>query len=538
MTETLGVGHAFVLDQADRLAAQGRLEEAIGMLRPSLADRRPPPRIVARLAQLLSAAGRPEQALAVVEGPAGAPDADIHLITALGEALREAGRLEEAVGAFARAAAAMPGSGGAEQNLAMALCEGHWFAEGEAATARALAKGAQTPDLWLTRARALRGLGELGPAEAAFRRAIALGAGAEAHAELAQLIWTRSEDARAALADLDAALAARPGDAGLVRARANVLIALGDRPGAYAAHARALARPGADPSLHADAAVIAGWFDPPAALAHAARAMALFPRRPEAHFAQCQAHLAAGQPEPALAIAEGLGRRWPRDQFVIALAALAWRLMDDPRYRRLHDHERLVVAQPLATPPGWASLEAYLTDLRVSLRRLHRLRGHPIDQSLRQGVQTPQCLTRLDDPVIKAFFAAIDPPIRAYLDAARRDDGETLGRRLAPRAGYRVERAWSALLRPGGFHVDHLHPKGWISSACHIALPGAVETGTQGWLKFGEPGVPTTPRLAAEHHVKPRPGWLVLFPSYMWHGTLPFEGAETRLSAAMDVVPG
>jgi hypothetical protein len=28
----------------------------------------------------------------------------------------------------------------------------------------------------------------------------------------------------------------------------------------------------------------------------------------------------------------------------------------------------------------------------------------------------------------------------------------------------------------------------------------------------------------------------VLFPSYMWHGTVPFEGAE-RLSMAFDLVP-
>jgi len=537
MTQTLGVGHAFVLDQAERLAAQGRVEEAIAMLLPSLKDRRPPPQILVRLSQWLGAAGRADQALAVVEGPAAAPDADIHLITAHGEALRAAGRLDEAVVAFRRAAAARPESGGAEQNLAMALCEGHWFAESEAAAARALAKGADSPDLWLTRARALQGLGQLDGAERAFRQALARKAGADAHAELAALIWMRTGDARLALSGLDAALAARPDDADLVRAKANALGSLGSRADAYAAYAQALSRADADQSLHADAAAVAAWLDPAVALSHAAQAVARFPKRPEAHLARCQALLAAGQPEPALAIAEALRRRWPHDQFIVALIALAWRLMDDPRYRRLYDHDRLVIAQPLATPPGWASLEAFLADLRESLRGLHRLRGHPIGQSLRGGVQTPQCLTRLADPVIQAFLAALGPPIRAYLDAVRRD-GEALGRPWTPDRGYRLERAWSVRLAPGGFHVDHLHPKGWISSACHIDIPAAAETGPAGWLKFGEPGVATTPRLPAEHLVKPRAGWLVLFPSYMWHGTVPFAGAESRLSAAIDVVPG
>jgi tetratricopeptide (TPR) repeat protein len=474
--------------------------------------------------------------LATIAGRAAAPDADAYLLTAHGMALQAAGRLEPAIGAYQRAAAAMPASGGPEQNLAMALCEGHWFAESEAATQRALAKGAGAADLWLTRARAQQGLGRLDDAESALREALARQGGAEVHAELAQLIWMRTEDSALALRDLDAALAARPRDAGLLRAKGSVLIALGNRAGAYALYAAALSRPGADQSLHVDAAGLAGWLDPAASLAHAKRALALFPGRPDAHVALCQAHLAAGQPEPALAIAEALRRRWPKDQFFVALIGLAWRLMGDPRYRSLCDYRRLVRSQPLAVPPGWSSLEAYLSDLRDSLQSLDRLRGHPIGQSLRQGVQSPQCLTRLADPVIQAFFAAIDPPLRAYLDDLRRD-GEALGRPWAPQDGYRVERAWSVLLRPNGLHIDHLHPKGWISSACHIALPGAVDVEPQGWLKFGEPGIPTSPRLPAEYRLKPRPGHLVLFPSYMWHGTIPFSGSESRLSAAMDIVP-
>ncbi len=536
MTDTLGFGHAFILEKADQLAAQGRLGEAIGMLRPVIQSPAPPSPIRVRLSQMLIAAGRPEEALAVVAAPADAPDADIYLVTAFGDALAAAGRQEEAISAFERATSLRPESGGAEQNLAMALCAGHWFVEAEAATGRAIAKGAGSPEIWLTRARALQGLGRLDEADLAFREALARGAGADAHGELARMIWTRTEDATQSLEALDAAIAGRPGDPALLRAKANVLVSLGDRPGAYAIHAGALARPGADPSLNADAALVAAWFDPAAALAHAGKAVSHFPQRPDAYLALCQAQLAAGQAEPALAIAENLKRLWPRDQFITALIALAWRLMGDPRYGDLHDYERLVRAQPLATPPGWSSLEAYLADLRASLKSLHTLRGHPVGQSARGGVQTPQCLTRLADPVIKAFFTAIAPPLRAYLEAVSQD-GETLGRPWTPEQGYRLERAWSVLLRPNGFHVDHLHPMGWISSACHIEAPRAVEREPEGWLKFGEPGIPTQPRLAAEHWIKPRPGYLVLFPSYMWHGTVAFSGTESRLSAAMDIVP-
>ena len=42
------------------------------------------------------------------------------------------------------------------------------------------------------------------------------------------------------------------------------------------------------------------------------------------------------------------------------------------------------------------------------------------------------------------------------------------------------------------------------------------------------------PRI--ERVIQPKEGRLVLFPSYMWHGTIPFSSGE-RLTAPFDVVP-
>ena len=86
-----------------------------------------------------------------------------------------------------------------------------------------------------------------------------------------------------------------------------------------------------------------------------------------------------------------------------------------------------------------------------------------------------------------------------------------------------------------GFHVNHVHPAGWISSAFYVALPEAAMSGDGpcGWLSIGEPtelGLDLPPiRL-----IEPKPGRLVLFPSTMWHGTRPFAAGE-RLTVAFDV---
>lgn len=101
---------------------------------------------------------------------------------------------------------------------------------------------------------------------------------------------------------------------------------------------------------------------------------------------------------------------------------------------------------------------------------------------------------------------------------------------------YRLSGAWSVRLGAGGYHAAHVHPEGWLSSACYIDLPDAVDgADRQGWIGFGGP--PFASDLPHQHFEKPEPGKLVLFPSYMWHGTIPFQGDQTRLTIAFDVVP-
>ena len=64
--------------------------------------------------------------------------------------------------------------------------------------------------------------------------------------------------------------------------------------------------------------------------------------------------------------------------------------------------------------------------------------------------------------------------------------------------------------------------------------PEAVAEGEQGWLKLGEPQAELGLGLAPFRTVEPKAGRLVLFPSTMWHGTIPFAAGE-RMTVAFDV---
>jgi len=101
-----------------------------------------------------------------------------------------------------------------------------------------------------------------------------------------------------------------------------------------------------------------------------------------------------------------------------------------------------------------------------------------------------------------------------------------------------LQGCWSVELRRNGFHVNHIHPEGWLSSAYYVSVPREINHAgmRSGWIKFGEPRMPV-PGIEAEHFVQPRAGRLVLFPSYMWHGTNEILSDDPRLSVAFDAVP-
>jgi hypothetical protein len=277
-------------------------------------------------------------------------------------------------------------------------------------------------------------------------------------------------------------------------------------------------------------------FDAAAAVDLAERALRAVPANATARSLLTAALLGVGEAQAALEHCEALLDQTPDDQYLIALKTTAWRLLGDAHYVELCDYESLVLPLELETPAGWPDLTSFFADLTGSLNRLHDPHGHPLlFQSLRHGTETTQDLTRNTDAAIQALFASFAAPIRRYLEHVG-EGADPLRRRNHGR--WRFNGSWSVRLRSSGHHTNHVHPRGWLSSACYIELPDSMrDGGPEGILSFGEPGVATTPALASEYSVRPSVGMLVLFPSYFWHGTVPFRSDQPRLTVAFDVVP-
>jgi hypothetical protein len=169
------------------------------------------------------------------------------------------------------------------------------------------------------------------------------------------------------------------------------------------------------------------------------------------------------------------------------------------------------------------------------LRREHKTNAHPLDQHMHNGSQTGRSLLNASEPTLAAFMAAVEGSVRDYVSRLQPNAVDPVGRRRTDKIRYAS--LWSARLTNEGYQPNHVHDRGWISSAYYVSvLPSEKPRDPHaGYLKLGEPNRPAA-GCGPEKFIEPEVGKLVLFPSYMWHGTVPFEGSE-RLSLSFDVLP-
>jgi uncharacterized protein (TIGR02466 family) len=488
--------------------------------------------------EALMAQGRVSEALALTaELVAGPAPSHLALATHAG-ALKIAGQREEALNFDLQAIDRFASSPIAWHNYAATLDDLGRSEEAVAACEQAFRLGMDAPQTFAVYARALRAAGNHERADYAYRQSL-IRAPAETHVatEFANFVWMRAGDVGAADAVLDRAFHAGAPPTPLLLAKATLYDAAGD-PERAAGLLEAASRKMPDDIFillaAAEFALILERIDEAERYVRLAEAAAPASRSVIQYSAIVD--LARDRAPEALAKLRGALETHPDDQSLWGWAATAARAAGDPLYGELCDYDAMVGVYDLTAPEGWPSLDAFLGDLAKALKEVHLYQQHPTNQSLRHGSQSMHLLTGSNAPAIKAFFTALDAPIREHM-AKIGKGGDPLRRRNT--FDYRIQGAWSVRLRPGGFHRDHFHPEGWLSSAFYVETPDtALEMADkQGWIRFGQPPFFADPPLPPAHFVKPKPGRLVLFPSYMWHGTVPFTTEESRLTVAFDAVP-
>ncbi|MEM8743320.1 MAG: 2OG-Fe(II) oxygenase family protein, partial [Pseudomonadota bacterium] len=206
------------------------------------------------------------------------------------------------------------------------------------------------------------------------------------------------------------------------------------------------------------------------------------------------------------------------------------------RYETLVDLEQFVRPILNDPPDGYDSIDAFNMALNTHVTSHPTLAQSPASHTTMNGKQTGTINAGTKGPV-EALEELIEYAIGQYVAGVAEQKSHPV---VAHKPAKYELAIWGTVLEGEGFQAPHIHPSGWLSGVYYPQVPKIVEEegSNYGWIEFGQPG--------PEYHfskesplrlVKPEPGMMVMFPSYMFHRTIPFESDETRISIAFDVVP-
>ena len=432
------------------------------------------------------------------------PLGDPERILAAASQQLQAGRLTEARAAFLRVLETRPEDGDALHGLGLVYQRAGDAAKAAELLERAVQSAPTNAVYWTNLGAAQRDLEQLAAAIQSFRRSTEL---APSHPMLLVNLGLALQDS-------------------------------GDRPGAEAAFRQALT---VDPSC-AEACNELGhlltFHDPPAAMQALQAALRLRPGFEKAQVNLFVLLIREQQGAAALELAERRLAAQADDSYGIAQKAMALReLGRDGEADRLIDFERFLRTFSIEAPSGYADLEAFNRILldhvrhhpgltRVTARHATE-HGRRVDNLLAEPLGPIPALQRRIAEAARAYWADLPyDPNHPFLTTSR-----------PPR--FRMH-MWAVLLHRHGHEFPHFHPAGKLSGVYYVALPAVVFTDDetrQGWIEFGPPDLAYAARRAAPlRQHQPRAGDLVLFPSYFWHRTVPFDSEEERLSIAFDLI--
>ncbi len=249
-------------------------------------------------------------------------------------------------------------------------------------------------------------------------------------------------------------------------------------------------------------------------------------------------YLEVDQPRAALESCQACLAVAPRNLTALTFMSIALDRLGDRKSRAfIVDFDRLIQQRRLMSPTGYTSVSQFNEALAKYVRAHPTLRTGPTNNATRFGKHTENLLVNPTGP-IPALAALIDKAVGDYLQSYPRDPTHPY---LAHRPSGFEFMMWSVVMDSQGHQLPHLHPNGWVSGVYYVELPEKMHAATgeqDGWIEFGRPLRELTGSSEpVVKVVRPEEGMLVLFPSYFYHQTIPFESIEQRICIAFDAVP-
>ncbi len=178
------------------------------------------------------------------------------------------------------------------------------------------------------------------------------------------------------------------------------------------------------------------------------------------------------------------------------------------------------------------------SELREAL--LKEIRSADVSEKMQgrlvNGVQSAGNLLKRPEPVFQQLAKCVVEAVERY-----RKNFEGADCVLIKSFPTKTEFAssWYVRMKQGGHLNSHIHEEGWISGAMYLSLPTKKEHEHEGSIEVSTHGdeYPKKHDNFQAQAIAPEVGDFIMFPSSLFHRTIPFSSDEERICIAFDLKP-
>jgi len=262
------------------------------------------------------------------------------------------------------------------------------------------------------------------------------------------------------------------------------------------------------------------------------------PHSSEAAYSLAATLLAQDNPEAALETASKCLATNRYCQSAIAYKAIALsQLNKNDEWSKLCNYDEMIQKVRLAIPKEYSSVKDFNDNLEQEVRNHSTLTWEPLNRVTHGGAVTKDMLLQ-PAKVIADFEKTLRNAIDSRIQEIQQDPNHPFSSRVPAR--YRLTFI-ASILRTQGWHPPHIHESAWLSGVYYVRVPLAVTESSvdhAGWLQFGKPDYKLPENYTPDVTVRrPEEGVAVTFPSYFFHGTIPYATDAERIGIAFDIYP-